>query len=85
MQFLCCLNHSRPEAALRRYIRSFMKPENYEWTEKNGMRVILEFSEEAPEEKEIKREVKEILNHVLREYCARRIVGRESTELPYTE
>lgn len=39
--------------------------------EQNGMQVVLEFPTESENEENIKREVKEILSHILQEYLTK--------------
>lgn len=47
-----------------------MKQEEYQRLEleQNGMQVVLEFPTESGNDEKIKREVKEILSHILQEY-----------------
>lgn len=49
---------------------SFMKQEKYQRLEleQNGRQVVLEFPKESGNDEKIKREVKEILSHILQEY-----------------
>ncbi len=49
---------------------SFMKQEKYQRLEleQNSMQVVLEFPTESGNDEKIKREVKEILFHILQEY-----------------